>query len=69
MQVDAQNFHGFTTRPTKRRTTDSNTPPSSDNTSQFDNPPSNRVFVNAKYQVLPEIQVKGWTPHNPVRCI
>jgi len=34
----------------------------------IDNLPTDQMFVNAKYQVLPEIKLaKGWAPLNKVR--
>jgi len=51
--VEAQKYKGFTTH--------SNAPSSGDNTMNIDNSPTDQMFVNAKYQVLPEIELaKGW---------
>ena len=66
-EVAAGYFKGFTA--TKRPKTESTAPSSSDSTSHFDNPPINQVFINPKYQALPEIEVEGWTPLYPVRCL
>jgi len=68
-KVEAYKYKEFTTftKPPKPKT-HSNTPPSSSNTTDIDNSPTDQMFVNAKYQVLPEIKLpEGWTRLNPVR--
>jgi len=58
--VEAQKYKGFTTR--------ANAPPSGNNTMDIDNSPTDQMFVNAKYEVLPEPKLpKGWAPLNKVR--
>ena len=56
--VEAQKSKGFTTH--------SNALSSGNNTMNIDNSPTDQMFVNAKYQVLPELE-EGWAPLDPVR--
>ena len=64
--VENQRYKGFTRR-TKRRTR-SNTPPSGNSPMEIVNLPTDQMFVNAEYEVLPENKLEeGWAPLDPVR--
>jgi hypothetical protein len=62
--VDTKNHGGSTTQPRK---TETKAPPGDDHTHHLDNLSNFQMLSKAGYQLLPEIEVKGWTPFNPVR--
>jgi len=66
-EVNAKRFDGFTTQPTKRPKTEKKAPPGEVHTRHLDNPSTSQMLFKAGYQLLPEIQVEGWTPFHPVR--
>jgi len=64
--VDAQKLDGFTARTTKRPKTEKTAPTSEGHTHHLSNPSTSQMLSRAGYQLLPEIQVEGWSPLNPV---
>ena len=64
--VNTKKLDGFTARTTKHPKTEKIAPTSKDHMHHLNNPSTSQVLFKAGYQLLPEIQVEGWPPLNPV---